>query len=1152
MRLLETTDGRTYRLTEDYLHQSQVPAYAILSHTWTEGHEVTFDDIHKDERSKYRKLRSSLQLRPHFRKKGYDKLRFCAKQAKRDGLRYFWVDTCCIDKSNSPELQRAINSMFQWYQNATKCYVFLSDVSSTSAKSRYGSSGWEEAFKKGRWFTRGWTLQELLAPTTVEFFSKQGVYLGSRLQLKQLIHDITNIPPRALSGASLDEFDVDQKLSWAAERQTTRIEDEVYALLGIFGIELPFIYDEGYDKALRRLLEKIYYAPHEAQQRKWVIKSTVPFGRDNEFVTRDELSVLNRIYEKPGQHAALVGLGGVGKSQIAIECTYRMLDQVPDLWVFWVYAETKASFRKSYYKIAETVGMNGWNDPTADIMQLVCAWLGDEANGRWMMVIDSADDAGVFATVTPDSCMSNVNHSTTSEQPYLAHIPRTSRSSILITSRSHEVASMLIGSKNGIVEVGPMTTQDARTLLRTKINAAIQESEGEELIRLLDHVPLALTQAAAFINRTPRMSIKRYLDGLRDSQAADLLDKNMVDIRRNDQVSNSVMTTWSMSFDYVRSRSAPAARLLSFMSLFDRQEIPATLLQYAYSSFEEEDAEDAEDANEAEDANDANFEDDIYLLTSLCLVKSNAGNVTFQMHGIMQDAMWCRLKSQDKFEHWATWYIVILDIHFPRGKREDWSKCQKLLPHALAALTHVLVDADVLEVWASLAHRVGSYLSDMGDYSKGYDLLFDSWEVRKILLGPEHIVTLGCLNSLGLALQGLHRYDEAKDVLRQAYEGQERLLEAENDIALTTLSNIASVHLNLKEYSKAEEVLKNVLQRISKLELGPGHRLNSIALLRLALVYRESGRLEDAVNLHLQALELHKMHLGLDHPLTWIAKIELASAYRKQGCWKEAETLHLELIETLETQQAEALELLTQKSLLFSAYQAQGRLDDAEATQIQVLALSKEMLGHAHVRTLEYMSELVLAYRLAGKHEKAETLLVEELELRKTHQGEDHLETLRTKSLLSQVYAHHGKYTEAVHLQSVVIECYTKELGEDNSETLEARKDLSATFRRQGRLTEARSMQEEILKRRIELLGRDHMDSLNTMVSLALTYKDQGQVAEAIELMSECRERFERVANPGLVKDDTWRMKERIEEWTREQENDGREKIRPADAALQS
>jgi hypothetical protein len=314
MRLLETTDGRTYRLTEDFRHQSQVPAYAILSHTWEEDQEVTFDDINKDTKSKYMKLRSSLRLRPRSEKRGYKKLRFCAQQAKRDGLQFFWVDTCCIDKSNSSELQRAINSMFQWYQNAAKCYLYLSDVSTAGAKRKSWLSALQEAFMGSRWFTRGWTLQELLAPKEVEFFSKEGTCVGSRFELKQLIHVITNIPPRALSGAPLKEFGVDERLSWAVGRQTTRIEDEVYSLLGIFNVQLPFIYEEGYDKALRRLLDEIHTSHVDVDQGgpEDMLRSTIPFRRDKDFISCGYLDAVRRRCTKPAGCTALVGLGGVG------------------------------------------------------------------------------------------------------------------------------------------------------------------------------------------------------------------------------------------------------------------------------------------------------------------------------------------------------------------------------------------------------------------------------------------------------------------------------------------------------------------------------------------------------------------------------------------------------------------------------------------------------------------------------------------------------------------------------------------------------------------------------------------------------------------------------------------------------------------------
>jgi hypothetical protein len=187
-------------------------------------------------------------------KEGYQKLRFCAQQAKRDGLDYFWIDTCCIDAANSRELDTAINSMFRWYQNAKKCYVFLSDIeyNTPNADSRL-SQRWKPAFRKSRWFTRGWLLQELLAPRSVEFFSRDGTRLGDKKSLKHTIHEITGLPIKALSGCDLSEFSVDERLSWTACRYTSREEDIVYCLLGIFGVHLPLIYGEGRENACRRL-----------------------------------------------------------------------------------------------------------------------------------------------------------------------------------------------------------------------------------------------------------------------------------------------------------------------------------------------------------------------------------------------------------------------------------------------------------------------------------------------------------------------------------------------------------------------------------------------------------------------------------------------------------------------------------------------------------------------------------------------------------------------------------------------------------------------------------------------------------------------------------------------------------------------------------
>ena len=249
MRLLYTASNGRLRWSKDYIGSEEIPPYAILSHTWQEGQEVTFDDLKNLDEVKGVDVESKL---------GFRKISFCARQAKRNGLDYFWIDTCCIDKSNSSELQEAINSMFDWYHNAKKCYVYLSDVENNAVdEDGQSSQRWNAVFKKCRWFTRGWTLQELLAPESVEFFSKEGKWLGDKKTLGCTIHEITGIPINALSESRLSEFSVADRFSWTANRQTTREEDEVYCLLGIFNIHLPLIYGERRLGAMRRLLNEI-------------------------------------------------------------------------------------------------------------------------------------------------------------------------------------------------------------------------------------------------------------------------------------------------------------------------------------------------------------------------------------------------------------------------------------------------------------------------------------------------------------------------------------------------------------------------------------------------------------------------------------------------------------------------------------------------------------------------------------------------------------------------------------------------------------------------------------------------------------------------------------------------------------------------------
>ncbi|KIN07159.1 hypothetical protein OIDMADRAFT_64423, partial [Oidiodendron maius Zn] len=218
MRLLNTT---SLELVEFF--GEQVPQYAILSHTW-EDEEVSFQYI-QDPACK--------GLR------GFTKIAACCRQAREDELDWVWIDTCCIDKLSSSELSEAINSMYRWYVNAAVCYVYLFDVSPLDPFLD------ERRFAAARWFTRGWCLQELIAPRELEFYANDWTELGTKLSLKANLLKITSIPVSVLMGEELpSKCLVAERMSWASKRTTTRIEDTAYCLLGIFNVNMPLLYGE--------------------------------------------------------------------------------------------------------------------------------------------------------------------------------------------------------------------------------------------------------------------------------------------------------------------------------------------------------------------------------------------------------------------------------------------------------------------------------------------------------------------------------------------------------------------------------------------------------------------------------------------------------------------------------------------------------------------------------------------------------------------------------------------------------------------------------------------------------------------------------------------------------------------------------------------
>ncbi|OCK73007.1 HET-domain-containing protein, partial [Lepidopterella palustris CBS 459.81] len=756
MRLLELKNHGEFSLTKDLV--VNIPPYAILSHTWGEdGEEVTFTDL-VDNTGK--------------NKAGYAKIKFCGEQAAIDGLQYFWVDTCCIDKSSSAELTEAINSMFRWYHEAAKCYVYLSDVSIYDYDKTDHFS--QSAFRKSRWFTRGWTLQELIAPTSVEFFSLEGKRLGDKRSMEKQIHEITEVDVQALRGGPLSDFSVADRMLWAAKRETTREEDKAYCLLGIFNIHMPLIYGEG-KNAFIRLNNEINNSSKASQAETLPTpSSTIPFRRDPDFVDRG--SILDQIQQKcevSGSRTALVGLGGIGKSQLAIEYAYRVIDRSPETWVFWIHASNAARFEQSYRKIADKVKIPGRNDPKANIIKLAHDWLQNENMQKWFLILDNFDDAA-FLVEAPSTSLAaqKGGHNDTSPRPLSDYLPQGENGSMLITTRRIDAALTLL-EESDIIAVDSMDARDAELLFQKKLRVLDDAKDIANLVEALEFMPLAIVQAASYIaQRAPRCSARQYIEKFQksDKGKTSLLNHEGGHLRRDWEASSSILITWQLSFDHVRQTRPSAADLLSLMSFFDRQGIPEALIQSRgvmgdrNKSHRIDERNDGDEDDASDSGSDDEFENDIMTLRHYSFISVGVDGATLEMHGLVQLAMRKWLEKHGQLERWKQKYIRKLFEEFPTGEHENWQKCLTLFPHAKGAIAQKPKAEDSMEEWSMLLYNAAWYSWRRGIIADAENFSVKSMKARKISFGPDHVKTLSSMAMVGLVYNLGGRWKEAEDL----------------------------------------------------------------------------------------------------------------------------------------------------------------------------------------------------------------------------------------------------------------------------------------------------------------------------------------------------------------------------------------------------
>ncbi|KAF2834342.1 kinesin light chain 1 [Patellaria atrata CBS 101060] len=1025
IRLLKHSTEGEFKLIS--FNDNNPPPYAILSHTWTEGQEVTYDELVASTGKD---------------KTGYTKIRFCVGRAAADGLEYSWVDTCCINKSTSDELSTAINSMFRWYQRASKCYVYLSDVQVPDEviNAQVFRITWEGAFQRSRWFTRGWTLQELLAPATVEFFSNEGTYLGNRTSLEQEIHDITKIPIGALRGQSLTEFNFEERMSWVAKRTTTLKEDKVYCLLGIFGVFLSLIYGEGEAYATLRLREEIQKREKGRgieNLRNLTVFTLLPFPRNELFVGReDQLQSLEQFLLSDTHRITIYGLGGCGKSALALEFAYRALARHTRRLVFWVPAISPESFELAYREIGICLCIPGITEDNADIKQLVKNTLSSDSVGPWLMIIDNANDPEVLI----DSIDGDPRSARLSD-----YLPYSHRGKILFTTRSRKAASDLTQSR--VLELKDMMSKaEARQLLAQRIeNQALLNNEKavSELLELLTYLPLAIIQAAAFISNN-QISISGYITLLQQADTqTELFSEHFKDPSRYRGLESTIAKTWHISFDQICRQDPLASVYLSFMACIDHINIPQTMLPPGGSLLQQVKAL-------------GTLKGYAFVSERQRPLHSLESEKFFDMHQLVHMASVWWLDEHGGLTAWTAKAAARLETLIPYGGHQSKEIWITYLPHAI----HVARLDSMLDkrVRASLLDRIGRCQASLGQYSAAETTHRRVLSLREKNLGKEYDQTLTSMNEVIGALEGQGKYEDAELMNRQMLVQCEKALGPEHLSTLTSMSNLAGVLSRQGKYEEAELMNRKTLTRYEKV-LGSEHPCTLTSMGNLAQVLNGQGKYEEAESMNRKTLARKEKVLGPEHPdtLTSMSNLALVLDYR-------------------------------------------GNYDEAESVNKQMLARKERVLGPEHPSTLTSMGNLAVVLNNQGKYEEAESMTRQALTRKEKVLGPEHPDMLVSMGNLAGMLNNQGKYKEGESINRQVLAQCEKVLGPEHPYTLMSMSNLAGVLNSQGKYKEAELMYRQTLARHKKVLGPEHPDTLASMYSLAYLLANQDHYKESSAL----------------------------------------------------
>ncbi|KAL7911294.1 P-loop containing nucleoside triphosphate hydrolase protein [Trichoderma velutinum] len=681
----------------------------------------------------------------------------------------------------------------------------------------------------------------------------------------------------------------------------------------------------------------------------------IPYPLNEDLVNRPGLmGKLKELLPQPSHtycSAALWGLGGSGKTQIALNYAYQRCNK-RNCSVFWVHADSEATFSQDYKTIARAFDIDQQlkgEDLYAAVRDQIAA------QPEWVLILDNADDLRLFG----------VGQAPEQTKSLFQYIPRTSPGTVLWTSRDAHITGTLVGSTRSI-EVTRMKYDEAEILLKI---AGGLEMDREEmgitaLLEELQWLPLAINQAGAYMRRTST-SAKEYKALLAQSKKRwDILKANEFDRHRRPDMPNNVLETWSISIDRLRQESEIAYNILHVLAYVANQNIPheilTAILKRSDSSLVHPSKLEVEATKATTRLKEFSF---------LGVHKMEDGGRSYEMHKLVQEAtryglsVWklsvpdqasSNVQGEQYFSGIAV--QVILDL-FPDPEPETWAQCEKYLAHAVQIGDWANLNDQQTET-SQLFRRVSHFLLDRGRWREKEFVDERSFKFHQKTWGENHPDTIRSRQRLAITYGAQGRYKEAEALQVQGLKFQQEVLGKRDLVTIESMANLSSTYWRQGRYKEAEALQVQVLDLRREIK-GERHPDTIHILAALASTYSAQGRRKEAEEIKIQVLDFRRELLGDRHPDTLYSMGSLASTYYSQRRYEEAEKL-----------------------------------------EVQVLNLRREILGEEHPDTLRGIHNLAGVWNKMGRHSDALVLMGECVEKKHAVLGPDHPETVTSVKVL--------------------------------------------------------------------------------------------------------------------------------------------------------